>query len=275
MQLECPQICGLCDNHDLQRSEKVEASIKAVERSSIAEFERLQAAFRKVLPAVRLGASHTHPDGDPALLQEAPLWGDEWADTVIFVTVTIGFLDFFQNWRETARRAGISRFMVIAEDAKVYERLKSHTSDVAHMSVHVPAEKAVVRAGSANAENEGMGGALPYSSAAYKSLVNRRPRYIRALLSLGVNVVYSDIDTVWMRSPFRGFIGNHTMWIQSVRRHAHPCCVPFSINRCRAGHDQADRLPIPLVVYRAYGTQTDVRHQGAHAGLGARARHTR
>jgi hypothetical protein len=48
MQLECPRVCGLCDNHDLARTSTVERGIEAVERESSAEIEALQAAFQKV-----------------------------------------------------------------------------------------------------------------------------------------------------------------------------------------------------------------------------------
>jgi len=48
MQLECPRVCGLCDNHDLARTSTVEREIEAVERESAAEIEALQAAFQKV-----------------------------------------------------------------------------------------------------------------------------------------------------------------------------------------------------------------------------------
>jgi hypothetical protein len=54
-------------------------------------------------------------------------------------------------------------------------------------------------------------GALLYASAKYRALVNRRPRYMRALLGLGVDVLYTDIDTVWLGSPLDGFTGEFAL----------------------------------------------------------------
>eukprot|EP00037_Helgoeca_nana_P037359 m.15733 g.15733 ORF g.15733 m.15733 type:complete len:750 (+) comp8765_c0_seq1:71-2320(+) len=215
MQLECPHICGLCDNHDLVRPTSVQAEITSVERDSKSEFERLQTTFRGVLPAVRLGPPPPFGDAHQAMSARSKLWDDEWANTVVFVTVSIGFLDFFQNWKLTAERAGVRRFLVIAEDAAAYSQLKTLVPTMTVFFPHANASAASEGQGKADLGNPDGKAALPYASRAYKSLVNRRPLYIRALLSLGLNVVYTDIDTVWMRSPFASFTGDHTLWIQS------------------------------------------------------------
>lgn len=44
-------------------------------------------------------------------------------DVLIFVTVSLGYLEFFFNWYQSARKVGIEQFVVLAEDVKVYESI--------------------------------------------------------------------------------------------------------------------------------------------------------
>jgi hypothetical protein len=111
--------------------------------------------------------------------------------TIIILTVSLGYIDFFFNWRQGALRLGIKRYLLIAEDQGVYDAL-----------VQVVPEGQVILA--PIQMNEGAA-AFTYNSTNYNALVSRRPTYLRAVLALGRRVLYTDVDTILLRNPFLHF----------------------------------------------------------------------
>lgn len=123
---------------------------------------------------------------------------------VIAVTVNMGFYDFFLNWyhyyhlsdlqsNNTGNAQSKALLVVIAEDDEVYIQLtKLQWNDVQIIRGHN------VKESNSLAED--------YDSVGYKSLVSGRASHLLDLLCglqkrTGLIVVYTDIDTVWLRNP--------------------------------------------------------------------------
>lgn len=126
---------------------------------------------------------------------------DQW---VVLLTVNNGYLEMFQNWWVHFKQLDINvSIVVIAEDDVVFEKLKVQYAD----SVKV------LRSWILNINQS-----LEFNSDIYKKMVSTRPSYILKFLEYGTNVLYSDIDTVWLRSPFQFFPGLHDMWTQTEQK---------------------------------------------------------
>jgi hypothetical protein len=54
--------------------------------------------------------------------------------------------------------------------------------------------------------------AFDYDTASFKSLVSRRPDHILRVLRLHPKVIYTDIDTIWLRDPRPFLDGDYDFW---------------------------------------------------------------
>eukprot|EP00041_Stephanoeca_diplocostata_P016272 m.319999 g.319999 ORF g.319999 m.319999 type:complete len:639 (+) comp20313_c0_seq2:376-2292(+) len=202
MQLECAKTCGLCGNEDLVLSSEVLKNMSQVEDSVEELSKELRRRISTVLPAVTLEDAligDQHRAWQPA----APAQDSPQQNTVILLTVSKGFVDFLLNWRAAALRINVTRFLVIAEDEGSFNDLKQYDGFKGNVILS-PTPIATSENGFA------------YNSPAYNTMVGNRPRYIRTLLRMGINVLYADVDSVWLAPPFRAFTGSDTdIWIQS------------------------------------------------------------
>ena len=55
---------------------------------------------------------------------------------------------------------------------------------------------------------------MNFKQSGFNSLTSRRPYYLLKLLKNNPNVIYSDIDTIWMADPRPFFKGNLDFWAQ-------------------------------------------------------------
>ena len=119
-------------------------------------------------------------------------------DWIVLVTVTAGHSAMFENFLHWFRRLALPYpLVVVAEDPASYTRY----------SVDVPEAEVVRGFGGGNRSvdhtHHTAGGATPrfYGTPAFKALMTRRPAHIARLLREGHNVLYTDIDTVWLGDP--------------------------------------------------------------------------
>ena len=142
--------CNLCDREKLADS----ADTVVAKRRMRAEHGQVSAAFgaalRPMLPHVTL-------DG---------------GNTVIVVTVSAGYLEFFSNWKHSVNKLGITQFLVIAEDTKIYEALQlGQAGDGVTPGINLVLSPTPVPASD--------GHKMDYMSQGYNILVSNRPRYLR------------------------------------------------------------------------------------------------
>jgi len=132
------------------------------------------------------------------------------AQWVVLVTVSAGFDDMFRNWLHWYRRLHLdSKVVVFAEDTLTYGRY----SGVKGLDVW-------------NSVNDtGTTIALDYDTLLYKQVVSRRSSHLLRLFDAYSHIIYTDIDTVWLRDPRPYFTGDYDLWAQLDA--AHYVCTGF------------------------------------------------
>ena len=115
---------------------------------------------------------------------------------VILVTVNYAFLDFFRNWLQHAGRflSSSEELLVVAEDPSA----KLALSKMAIAAKQEGRQSFTVRDGSGRVASD----FLPYGSAEYGRIARERPAYMLRLLKARCSILFSDVDNVWLKSPF-------------------------------------------------------------------------
>lgn len=138
-------------------------------------------------PAVAAGAALIE-----AFVHKAPPW-------VVVVTASAGFDDMFRNWLRWFQDLRVDlQVVVIAEDRTTYDKYHG----VRGLDVHLPVNES------------GHASALSYDSVHYKHMVSRRARHLLRLIDAHPRLIYTDIDTVWLRDPRPHFKGEYELWAQ-------------------------------------------------------------
>lgn len=103
---------------------------------------------------------------------------------VILLTVNNGFFDFFQNWWLFFEKLNMTnKVVVVAEDDHVYQQLQNYSGILLDKS------------------NLNFDGSHSYNTKKYKEMVSTRPKHILKYLEMGNDILYTDIDTVWLADP--------------------------------------------------------------------------
>ena len=117
---------------------------------------------------------------------------------MILSTTNAAYVDFAENWLESIRRIGFKlNITVVAEDHDVYTHLLRRTD------IHVM-----------EADQLAQSEKLVFDSPEYKKFVNKRPQYILDFLLKGVDVLFTDVDTVLLDDPFQYFDEFSDIFIQ-------------------------------------------------------------
>ena len=139
----------------------------------------------------------------------------------VLATTNSVFLDFTQNWLESIRRLKVrpKNITIVTEDNATYEALAEYPEVYrVKPSFMLPPNKTLV-----------------FDTPEYKAFVNKRPKYILDLLEKNIDVLFSDVDTVWMEDPFPYFAGDFDMFIQEDQPQPKlVLCAGFSYYRSNA-----------------------------------------
>ncbi|XAR63006.1 Fucosylgalactoside 3-alpha-galactosyltransferase [Bertholletia excelsa] len=117
--------------------------------------------------------------------------------TVIVCAVSQPYLPFLNNWLiSIARQKHQDQVLVIAEDYatlyKVNEKWPGHAVLVPPAPDSQTAHK--------------------FGSQGFFNFTSRRPRHLLQILELGYNVMYNDVDMVWLADPFPYLEGKHDVY---------------------------------------------------------------
>ncbi|KAK4584990.1 hypothetical protein RGQ29_022604 [Quercus rubra] len=117
--------------------------------------------------------------------------------TVIVCAVSHPYLPFLNNWLiSIARQKHQDKVLVIAEDYatlfKVNQRWPGHAVLVPPAPDSQTAHK--------------------FGSQGFFNFTSRRPRHLLHILELGYNVMYNDVDMVWLADPFPYLQGSHDVY---------------------------------------------------------------
>ncbi|CAA7408690.1 unnamed protein product [Spirodela intermedia] len=117
--------------------------------------------------------------------------------TIIVCAVSQPYLPFLNNWLiSIARRNHQEKVLVVAEDyATLY---KVNEKWPGHAVLIPPAPEAQT--------------AHKFGSQGFFNFTSRRPRHLLHILELGYNVMYNDVDMVWLADPFPYMEGNHDVY---------------------------------------------------------------
>lgn len=104
---------------------------------------------------------------------------------MILLTVNDAFFDFFLNWFWYYKKLDIHLpITIFAEDDVVYEKLNSACSVCTVWRSDLNLTEA-----------------LNYRTTLYKIMVSTRPLHILRVLRNGNDVIYADVDSVWLQNP--------------------------------------------------------------------------
>ena len=118
----------------------------------------------------------------------------EWT---VLVTVSRGFVELFDNWLRWYRRLELGmRVVLAAEDDETFQRYRG----CADLELLV---------GNFQDQNT----SLDYNNREYRDLVSNRAGYLISLIETHQHIIYSDVDTVWLRDPRPFFTGAHDAWM--------------------------------------------------------------
>ncbi|CAN6853055.1 unnamed protein product [Brassica oleracea] len=122
--------------------------------------------------------------------------------TVIVCTVSSPFVPFLNNWLiSVSRQKHQDKVLVIAEDyATLYKVNKKWPG---HAVLIPPALDSQT--------------AHKFGSKGFFKFTSRRPRHLLQLLELGYNVMYNDVDMVWLQDPFQYLEGSHDAYFADDR----------------------------------------------------------
>ncbi|KAH1106989.1 hypothetical protein J1N35_010757 [Gossypium stocksii] len=117
--------------------------------------------------------------------------------TLIVCAVSQPYLPFLNNWLiSITRQKHQEKVLVIAEDYatlyKVNEKWPGHAVLVPPAIDSQTAHK--------------------FGSQGFFNFTSRRPQHLLKILELGYNVMYNDVDMVWLRDPFPYLEGNHDIY---------------------------------------------------------------
>ncbi|KAK1275255.1 hypothetical protein QJS04_geneDACA011152 [Acorus gramineus] len=135
--------------------------------------------------------------------------------TVIVCAVSQPYLPFLNNWLiSVARRGHHEKVLVIAEDYATLYRVNRKWPG--HAVLVPPAPDAQT--------------AHKFGSQGFFNFTSRRPRHLLNILELGYNVMYNDVDMVWVADPFPYLKGNHDVYftddMAAVKPLDHPHDLP-------------------------------------------------
>lgn len=140
---------------------------------------------------------------------------DQWH---VLVTVSQGFQDMFENWFLYFCSLHLPfRLIVLAEDNNTYFKY--------HKLQNIIVMKAFDPVMVTNS--------MSYESKNYKKLVSKRPSHIIRVFRPGMKLIYTDIDTVWLKDPTPYFIGSRDMWASLDK--VDLICTGFMAMRCTPG----------------------------------------
>jgi Nucleotide-diphospho-sugar transferase/Polysaccharide biosynthesis len=137
----------------------------------------------------------------------------------IVLEVNDGYYDFLLNWLHHYQRLGLAiPVVVIAVDDVVQARVEREVLPTFR-------NVAVERSSVATVETS----AISFDTEGFAGLVSKRPTHIRQKLERGINIIYSDVDTVWRWSPvpYLAALGHGADVIAPVHSLSHNGYRPF------------------------------------------------
>ena len=118
----------------------------------------------------------------------------------VLISVSSGFDDMFTNWWYHYSKLNLDMDVImIAEDEATLKKYSSFSK---------------IKVWKSEYKNSKGNNPLTYDTNQYKQLVSRRASHILRILDSNLKIIYTDIDTVWLKDPRPFLIGNFDIWAQ-------------------------------------------------------------
>jgi hypothetical protein len=115
------------------------------------------------------------------------------------VTVSSAFIDMFENWLYWYQLLALDMpIILIAEDQETFQKYESNGILDTRLSKFFVFQDNVT---------------FDYDSKNYKDLVSKRPSHMLEVFKSHENIIYTDVDTVWLEDPRPYFSGDHDLWL--------------------------------------------------------------
>jgi hypothetical protein len=98
-----------------------------------------------------------------------------------------GFLKLILNWAEYLKKLKITNYIVFTADKRVYKELSKSNINTYFLETNIKVSK--------NSQF--------YKSLGFNKLVYLKLLIVYRLLKLNINILLSDVDTVWLKDPIR------------------------------------------------------------------------
>jgi rhamnogalacturonan II specific xylosyltransferase len=132
---------------------------------------------------------------------------NDWA---ILLTFNNAFYELFLNWMWYFERLFLHlKVIAIAEDELAYSRLQEFKSSFSGLEIEVVRSHIISINKSVSMKN---------GKEDYMRLVSARPAYILHYLNRGIDVLYCDVDTIYVRDPTPYLIGDFDMWMLTTKQ---------------------------------------------------------
>ena len=132
----------------------------------------------------------------------------------VMLTLNDGYVDFFYAWYEQYKKLGLPyEVLVVAEDDNAFRNLR-HQYPPGSAVPPVQIER-----GHINSSSE----AAVFGSYAYKQMMAARATHMLRHMTVGKNLLFTDVDAFWVSNPLVHFAREYDMWMPVEK----PAVWPF------------------------------------------------
>ena len=130
---------------------------------------------------------------------------------ITLLTSSSGFIDFTHNLIISMGRVGVDNFVIVAEDLPTYYELdKAYPGRVVYPDLP-PEVRGTVQSVSGRVRPV----SEDYGSAGYRAMDRRRPHYLIPILEQGYDIMFTDVDIVWLEDVYNYVLPDYDMQIAS------------------------------------------------------------
>ena len=132
----------------------------------------------------------------------------------VMLTLNDAYVDFFYAWYEQYKKLGLPHeVLVVAEDDNAFKNLR-HQYPPGSAVPRVQIER-----GHINSSTE----AAVFGSYAYKQMMAARATHMLRHMTVGKNLLFTDVDAFWVSNPLVHFAREYDMWMPVEK----PAVWPF------------------------------------------------
>ena len=161
--------------------------------------------------------SKKHIWPDPTILQNLVKNDPTNTNTVILLSTNCGYVNMAHNWIVHARMLNVDNFLIVAQDPKVYqilhnfvpghvvllEYLDNENDDKENNDSNDIQQQSQLQQNLQNHYKYVSKDSFTFSSYGFNMICKQRPYMIQSIVQQGYNVLYTDIDLVWIKNPLK------------------------------------------------------------------------